>query len=167
MQVKNMRKEVADLLRTNKQENARIRVEAVIRENLMLQAYEVLELFLELLAVRVQLVEKCKDVPPDMIEALSSLVYAAQRVQVPHQNCFLLAIFRTWHAHEFCQSVPHIAHVRNGLSMEAVIMQLNACCVVTGLPGADRHQSTACWQVWERVCGRVKLRSHMPQVACQ
>ncbi|EIE21511.1 DUF292-domain-containing protein [Coccomyxa subellipsoidea C-169] len=79
--VKNMRKEVADLLRTNKQENARIRVEAVIRENLMLQAYEVLELFLELLAVRVQLVEKCKDVPPDMIEALSSLVYAAQRVQ--------------------------------------------------------------------------------------
>ena len=36
-----MRKEVADLLRTNKQENARIRVEAVIRENLLLQAYEV------------------------------------------------------------------------------------------------------------------------------
>ncbi|BDA44735.1 probable IST1 homolog at N-terminal half [Coccomyxa sp. Obi] len=79
--VKNMRKEVADLLRTNKQENARIRVEAVIRENLLLQAYEVLELFLELLAVRVQLVEKSKDVPPDMIEALSSLVYAASRVQ--------------------------------------------------------------------------------------
>ncbi len=77
-----MRKEVADLLRTNKQENARIRVEAVIRENLLLQAYEVLELFLELLAVRVQLVEKSKDVPPDMIEALSSLVYAASRVQV-------------------------------------------------------------------------------------
>jgi hypothetical protein len=32
-----MRKEVADLLRANKQENARIRVETVIRENLMLQ----------------------------------------------------------------------------------------------------------------------------------
>jgi hypothetical protein len=86
MQVKNMRKEVADLLRTNKQESARIRVEAVIRENLLLQAFEVLELFLELLAVRVQLVEKSKDVPPDMIEALSSLVYAAQRVQVLNRN---------------------------------------------------------------------------------
>ncbi len=33
-----MRKEVADLLRINKQESARIRVEGVIRENLMLQA---------------------------------------------------------------------------------------------------------------------------------
>ncbi len=40
-QVKSMRKEVADLLRTNKQENARIRVEAAMRENLLLQAYEV------------------------------------------------------------------------------------------------------------------------------
>lgn len=77
-----MRKEIADLLRTSKQENARIRVETVIRENLLLQAFEVLELFMELLAVRAQLVEKSKDMPPDMIEALSSLVYSAQRLQV-------------------------------------------------------------------------------------
>ncbi|CAK0784450.1 hypothetical protein CVIRNUC_007654 [Coccomyxa viridis] len=79
--VKNMRKEIADLLRTSKQENARIRVETVIRENLLLQAFETLELFMELLAVRAQLVEKSKDMPPDMIEALSSLVYSAQRLQ--------------------------------------------------------------------------------------
>ena len=75
------------MLRTSKQENARIRVETVIRENLLLQAFEVLELFMELLAVRAQLVEKSKDMPPDMIEALSSLVYSAQRLQVilsPH-----------------------------------------------------------------------------------
>ena len=82
LQVKNMRKEIADLLRTSKQENARIRVETVIRENLLLQAFETLELFMELLAVRAQLVEKSKDMPPDMIEALSSLVYSAQRLQV-------------------------------------------------------------------------------------
>ena len=48
---------------------------------------QVLELFLELLAVRVQLVERSKDVPPDMIEALSSLVYSAQRVQVRARHC--------------------------------------------------------------------------------
>ena len=77
-----MRREIADLLRTSKQENARIRVETVIRENLLLQAFETLELFMELLAVRAQLVEKSKDMPPDMIEALSSLVYSAQRLQV-------------------------------------------------------------------------------------
>ena len=86
-QVKNMRKEIADLLRTSKQENARIRVETVIRENLLLQAFETLELFMELLAVRAQLVEKSKDMPPDMIEALSSLVYSAQRLQVSSTTC--------------------------------------------------------------------------------
>ena len=36
-QMKQMRREVADLLRANKQENARIRVEAVMREQNMLQ----------------------------------------------------------------------------------------------------------------------------------
>lgn len=90
LQVKNMRKEIADLLRASKQENARIRVETVIRENLLLQAFEVLELFLELLAVRVQLVEKSKDMPPDMIEALSSLVYSASRLQVGYLSSDLL-----------------------------------------------------------------------------
>ncbi|KAK9811537.1 hypothetical protein WJX72_005542 [[Myrmecia] bisecta] len=79
--LKAQRKEVADLLRNNKQGNARIRVEAVIREILLLEAYEILELFLELLSVRVKMVEQAKDVPPDMIEALGSLVYAAQRLQ--------------------------------------------------------------------------------------
>ena len=40
----------------------------------------VLELFVELLRVRVELIKKSKEMPPDMIEAISSLVYATQRV---------------------------------------------------------------------------------------
>lgn len=39
-QLKTSRREVANLLRTNKAENARIRVEAVMREEAMLQAYD-------------------------------------------------------------------------------------------------------------------------------
>lgn len=80
LQVKQYRKEIADLLKSGKQDYARIRVEAVIRENLTLQAYEILELYMELLAVRVQLVAKNKEIPRDMIEALSSIIYSAQRV---------------------------------------------------------------------------------------
>ena len=37
VQLKQLRREVADLLRANKQENARIRVEAVIQEQKMLR----------------------------------------------------------------------------------------------------------------------------------
>jgi Regulator of Vps4 activity in the MVB pathway len=40
LQLKNSRKEVANLLRTGKAENARIRVETVMREEAMLQAYD-------------------------------------------------------------------------------------------------------------------------------
>ena len=79
--MKQQRKEVADLIRANKQGNARIRVEAVIRDHQTLQAYELIELFLELMAVRVQLIEKTKEMPADMTEAMSSLIYASHRLQ--------------------------------------------------------------------------------------
>ena len=81
VQMKQQRKEVADLIRANKQGNARIRVEAVIRDHQTLQAYELIELFLELMAVRVQLIEKTKEMPADMTEAMSSLIYASHRLQ--------------------------------------------------------------------------------------
>ena len=81
LQMKQQRKEVADLIRANKQGNARIRVEAVIRDHQTLQAYELFELFLELMAVRVQLIEKTKEMPSDMTEAMSSLIYASHRLQ--------------------------------------------------------------------------------------
>ena len=90
MQLNNLRKEVSELLRNNKQEHARIRVEAVLREANLLKAYDILELFAEMLAVRVDMIKKSKDQPPDMLEALSSIVYASQRIQV-FPPCFVAA----------------------------------------------------------------------------
>ncbi|KAF6264735.1 regulator of Vps4 activity in the MVB pathway-domain-containing protein [Scenedesmus sp. NREL 46B-D3] len=80
MQMKQYRRDIAELLRAGKQDYARIRVEAVIREAFTLTAYEILELYLELLAVRSSLVANSKEIPRDMIEALSSVLYAASRV---------------------------------------------------------------------------------------
>ena len=40
----------------------------------------VVELYVELLLQRVAIVERAKDAPPDMREAISSLFYAAERV---------------------------------------------------------------------------------------
>ncbi|GBF91674.1 hypothetical protein Rsub_03978 [Raphidocelis subcapitata] len=74
------RREIADLLRQGKQDYARIRVESVLRETATLQAFELLELYLELLAVRAPLVATSKEIPRDMVEALSSVLYAASRV---------------------------------------------------------------------------------------
>lgn len=45
----------------------------------MVQAFEILQLYLELLSIRMALIDKTRDLPPDMVEAISSLIYASQR----------------------------------------------------------------------------------------
>mmetsp|Transcript_6291 Transcript_6291/g.13847 ORF Transcript_6291/g.13847 Transcript_6291/m.13847 type:complete len:425 (-) Transcript_6291:697-1971(-) len=101
LQIKQYRKEVAELLRTGKQDYARIRVEGVIREQLMLQAYETLELYLELMAVRSQLIDKTKEIPRDMVEAISSIIYAAQRISDMPELAQLRSLFATKYGKEY------------------------------------------------------------------
>ena len=75
-----LRREIAELLATGKEDSARIRVESVHREENLLIAFELLELFCELLSVRIALIVQERAVPDDMREALSSAIYAAQRL---------------------------------------------------------------------------------------
>ena len=58
-----------------------------------LQAFVVLQLYLELLSIRMALIDKARDLPPDMVEAISSLIYASQRtseLQVSPKQAFLI-----------------------------------------------------------------------------
>ena len=99
LQLKQLRREVADLLKAGKEDSARIRVEAVLREESLLQAFDALELHLELVGVRASLLEKVDAAPEDMVEALSSLAFAAPRVGddlLPE-----LAVLRTMLARKF------------------------------------------------------------------
>mmetsp|Transcript_32322 Transcript_32322/g.102781 ORF Transcript_32322/g.102781 Transcript_32322/m.102781 type:complete len:202 (+) Transcript_32322:40-645(+) len=80
-QLKDLRREIADLLANGKEDSARIRVEAVMRELDLMDAFEIIDLFAELLCVRLALIESTKDVPTDMREAVSSLLYASPRVR--------------------------------------------------------------------------------------
>eukprot|EP01023_Acetabularia_acetabulum_P009009 TRINITY_DN13967_c0_g1_i1.p1 TRINITY_DN13967_c0_g1~~TRINITY_DN13967_c0_g1_i1.p1 ORF type:complete len:446 (+),score=75.75 TRINITY_DN13967_c0_g1_i1:91-1338(+) len=104
VQLRNMHKEVAELLRQKKRDNARIRVEASIRERMTLQAFEILELFLELIEVRSQLLETTKGLPADMVEVVSSVVYAAQRMgQELPELLKLRTMFTVKYGKEFVQ----------------------------------------------------------------
>lgn len=49
----------------------------------MVEAHEILELFCELLGGRMELIKSCKDCPMDMQEAVYSLIYAADRTEIP------------------------------------------------------------------------------------
>lgn len=91
--VKTQRRGVAELLAIGKYDSARIRVENCIREDVNIEGYEVLSLFLDLLANRVQLIAESKPVktdgnrkdpstacPPELKEAITSVLWAGARV---------------------------------------------------------------------------------------
>ncbi|OQS06784.1 hypothetical protein THRCLA_01211 [Thraustotheca clavata] len=80
------RKEVSKLLAEGKEEKARIRVEGLIREDFIVEAYEILELLCELIAERVALIKSERECPYDMREAVCTLIWAATRTEIPELN---------------------------------------------------------------------------------
>ncbi|KAJ8537983.1 hypothetical protein K7X08_014523 [Anisodus acutangulus] len=79
IQLKQMRKEIAKLLETGQEATARIRVEHIIREEKMMAAQEIVELFCELISVRLPIIEAQRECPIDLKEAISSVCFAAPR----------------------------------------------------------------------------------------
>ena len=66
-----------------KEEKAKIRAEALIREDNMIEAFEILQLQCELLHERIKLLECTKECPGDLIPVVSTLIWASQRVDIP------------------------------------------------------------------------------------
>lgn len=77
--MKQMRRDLAQLLESGQDQTARIRVEHVVREEKMMAAYELVELFCELIAARLPIIESQKNCPIDLKEAVSSVVFASPR----------------------------------------------------------------------------------------
>ncbi|KAK8966127.1 hypothetical protein KSP40_PGU007113 [Platanthera guangdongensis] len=78
-QVRQMRRDIAMLIQSGEEDTARIRVEHVIREQKVMSANEVINLFCELIVVRLPIIQKQRDCPADLKEAISSVIYAAPR----------------------------------------------------------------------------------------
>nr|XP_060644074.1 IST1 homolog isoform X1 [Anolis sagrei ordinatus] len=75
------RKEIADYLSAGKDERARIRVEHIIREDYLVEAMEILELYCDLLLARFGLIHSMKELDSGLAEAISTLIWAAPRLQ--------------------------------------------------------------------------------------
>uniref|UniRef100_A0A2N9GPR1 IST1-like protein n=1 Tax=Fagus sylvatica TaxID=28930 RepID=A0A2N9GPR1_FAGSY len=71
--------DVIQLLNLGHQERALLRVEVVIREQNMLDAYVMIENYCHLLVERVVLIQNNKECPNELNEAVSSLLFAASR----------------------------------------------------------------------------------------
>lgn len=81
---KQHKREVAVMLAEDppREEKARIRAEALIREDHAVEAYEILQLSCELLAERIKLISSMKECPPDLVSSISTLIWACDRVDI-------------------------------------------------------------------------------------
>lgn len=80
--VKHQKREIAALLGEQKDEKARIKVEHIIRDDFMIEAYELLELLCELLHERIRQVTANKECPVELKETVSSLIWAASNCDI-------------------------------------------------------------------------------------
>lgn len=74
-----MKRELAQLLDSGQDRTARIRVEHLIREEKMVAAYELIEIYCELIAARLPIIESQKNCPIDLKEAIASVIFASPR----------------------------------------------------------------------------------------
>ncbi|KAF8400971.1 hypothetical protein HHK36_014274 [Tetracentron sinense] len=78
-QVRQMKKDLAQLLEAGQEQTARIRVEHVVREEKTIAAYDLIEIYCELIVARLPIIESQKNCPIDLKEAISSVVFASPR----------------------------------------------------------------------------------------
>jgi len=85
------RKEIADYMQGGKLERAKIRVEHIIREDYMVEAMEVLEMYCDLLLARFGLIQQMKTLDDGLAEAISSIIWVAPRLQADVQELKVVA----------------------------------------------------------------------------
>jgi len=83
--MKQQMREIAVMLSEDppKEEKAKIRAEALIREDNAVEAYEILQLECELLAERIKLIESMKECPPDLLSCVATVMWATDRCDIP------------------------------------------------------------------------------------
>jgi hypothetical protein len=118
----NMR-EVAVMLSEDppREEKAKIRAEALIRDDNLIEAYEILQLECELLHERIKLIEYSKECPPDLVSVISTLIWASHRVDIP-ELLLIRKQFRYKYGKKFEEDAMNNT---NGVLNERVIMKLS------------------------------------------
>jgi hypothetical protein len=94
------------MMRQKQDVNARIRVEEVIRQEWLVNVYTLLESYLLLLQTRSGMLKKLKEPPQDMLEAINTILFAAERVkyeldEMPAIADMLMSKFRSALCHFF------------------------------------------------------------------
>ncbi|XP_010681608.2 uncharacterized protein LOC104896550 isoform X1 [Beta vulgaris subsp. vulgaris] len=106
--LKQMHKEIAQFLQTGQEAIARIRVEHVIREQNIWEAYEILEMFCEFVLARVPILESQRQCPSELQEAIASIIFAASRCSDLPDLLQVKNLFTAKYGKEFISAVSEL-----------------------------------------------------------
>lgn len=107
-QLKHMRKEIFQYLQTGQEAIARIRVEHIIREENIMAAYEILELFCEFVLARVPILETQKDCPLELQEAIASIIFSSPRCSDLPELMQIRNLFTAKYGKEFVSAASEL-----------------------------------------------------------
>eukprot|EP01018_Ginkgo_biloba_P015960 Gb_29845 [translate_table: standard] len=99
-----LRKDVAELLAKGQDQSAFSRVELLFTEQNLLAGYDMIELFCDSIQKRLSYIQKHKDCPQDIKEAVSSLIFAAARCADLPELQGLRSIFATRYGDDFANA---------------------------------------------------------------
>ncbi|XP_046960704.1 IST1 homolog isoform X2 [Vanessa cardui] len=85
------RKEIAEYIAAGKSERAKIRVEHIIREDYMVEAMEIVEMYCDLVLARFGLVTQMKELDEGLSEAISTLIWVAPRMHTDVQELKIIS----------------------------------------------------------------------------
>eukprot|EP00035_Acanthoeca_spectabilis_P020121 m.431232 g.431232 ORF g.431232 m.431232 type:complete len:429 (-) comp17274_c0_seq1:4279-5565(-) len=75
------KKEVAELLGKDKVELARIKTELIIKDDYLIETLEILEVYFNVILSRMGLIERQKEVHPEIMEAIMTILWAGPRLE--------------------------------------------------------------------------------------
>ncbi|XP_073293627.1 uncharacterized protein [Primulina huaijiensis] len=106
--IRQMRRDIAMLLESRQDATARIRVEHVIREQNIMAANELIELFCELVVARLSIIAKQRECPADLKEGISSLIFAAPRCSELPELLSIRDVFQKKYGKDFVSAATDL-----------------------------------------------------------
>ncbi|WCJ42636.1 Regulator of Vps4 activity in the MVB pathway protein [Euphorbia peplus] len=107
-QVKQQKRELAQLLEAGQERTARIRVEHVVREEKTMAAFDLIEIYCELIVARLPIIESQKNCPIDLKEAIASVIFASPRCADIPELMDVRKLFTAKYGKEFVASAIEI-----------------------------------------------------------
>ncbi|KAJ3797702.1 DUF292-domain-containing protein [Lentinula aff. detonsa] len=143
-QAKSSRRDIATLVERGKIETARIKVEAIIGEDIHIELLELLELYCELLLARFGILDQnAREPDPAILEGVCSIIYAA-----PHTELKELHVLREILMHKYGREFSaQVMENRDSCVSDRVVRKLDIASPFTALVDAYLGEITKAYGV--------------------